>query len=319
MNETLAILPLALVAFALLALSLGAFAGTVYRRVRPMILRYVPHQRAHILLWIGSWPMAVALVCTLLTFLPALGAGFVDHHCHPLEGCMAHVPALAASDPGRLAGLIVLCVSIIGLSAVLVWCARLRRVGARLAASAKAVAGAGYRVIDETSPIACSLGWLRPQVVFSRGLLGMTDTRERAVILAHELAHGRRFDNLRQLLMLGATWAYGSRVRRLLVADLRAASEQACDAEAARTVRDPRLVAATLIRLARATRCRHSLAVCGIDGADIEARVHALLVPARTAFPTLPWAVSGLAASSIFPAASIAPLHHVLEWLARFV
>ena len=319
MKETLAILPLALVAFALLALFLGACAGTVYRRGRPMILRYTAHQRAHILLWIGSWPMAVALVSTLLTFLPALGAGFVDHHCHPLEGCVAHVPALAASDPGRLAGLIVLCVSIIGLSAVLVWCARLGRVGARLAAGAKTVAGAGYRVIDEMSPIACSVGWLRPQVVFSRGLLSMTDTRERAVILAHELAHGRRFDNLRQLLMLGATWAYGPRVRRLLVADLRAASEQACDAEAARTVRDPRLVAATLIRLARATPCRHNLAVCGIDGADIEARVHALLVPAHAAFPTLPWAVLGLAASSIFLAASIAPLHHVLEWLARFV
>ena len=156
-------------------------------------------------------------------------------------------------------------------------------------------------------------------MVFSRGLLGITDTRERVVILAHELAHGRRFDNLRQLLMLGATWAYGPRVRRLLTTDLRAASEQACDAEAARTVRDPRLVAATLIRLARATHCRPNLAACGIDGADIEARVHALLVPAHAAVPTLPWAVLGLATSSICLAASIAPLHHVLEWLARFV
>ncbi len=36
MNETLAILPLALVAFALLALFLGVFAGTVY------IAGYVP-------------------------------------------------------------------------------------------------------------------------------------------------------------------------------------------------------------------------------------------------------------------------------------
>ena len=69
---------------------------------------------------------------------------------------------------------------------MLVWCVRLRRAGARLAAGAKAVAGAGYRLIDEMSPIACSLGWLRPQVVYSRGLLGMTDMRERAVILAHE-------------------------------------------------------------------------------------------------------------------------------------
>jgi hypothetical protein len=106
-------------------------------------------------------------------------------------------------------------------------------------------------------------------------------------------------------------------VRRRLLADLRLASEQACDEQAALTVRDRLHVAETIlkvVRLSAETGRSSDILVPTVTGSDVQARVHALMRPAppRRGSPRLP-ALLGIGVLCAFGFVHADGLHHAVE------
>lgn len=142
--------------------------------------------------------------------------------------------------------------------------------------------GAAPRVLELGAPVALLIGWWRPTLVVDQGLWRALSEGERAAVLAHEHGHLQRRDPqvlalLRALLAIGPN-GVADTVARLWLDR----AELLADADAARTVGDPRQVAAALLRCARLGASTPTLAL-GWAGGPLERRVHALLDPRQSA------------------------------------
>ena len=60
--------------------------------------------------------------------------------------------------------------------------------------------GKGIRLLDQREPVALTLGFLRPVILLSQGLLDAVSQDTLNVVLAHERAHVRRRDTAWALL-----------------------------------------------------------------------------------------------------------------------
>jgi beta-lactamase regulating signal transducer with metallopeptidase domain len=146
--------------------------------------------------------------------------------------------------------------------------------------------------VDVDGPLALTAGVIRPQVYLSARLLDALAPIELAAVLEHERTHRERRDALRLLAAELLSRLYLPPIRRRLLADLTFATERACD-EAAAGAGPGRLgVAAALLKVARLPVGAHASAPLAgeplapsLGGADLEARIDALLrpAPARTA------------------------------------
>ncbi|MBM3472098.1 MAG: M56 family metallopeptidase [Armatimonadetes bacterium] len=104
-------------------------------------------------------------------------------------------------------------------------------------------------------PWSACLGLLRQRVYITSGLAKLLDPEELSAVIAHEQAHARRRDNLRQLL---AQAAFGPTVAmptaHLCLRRLQASIERAADHEAAREETDGQALASALVKAARKLR-----------------------------------------------------------------
>lgn len=282
----------------------------VYPLLRPELFRLHPAHGSILLLLLWSSPLILSLITTIL-LMPAFDGLLIGPHCH--GDCVPHVPT---SNAGALAwsgvGLAVLAAA--GLSWHFV--AGLRR-GVRMRSQFDVLSTRqqGYRLLDAAEPAVFTLGWWRPRVYVSKGLLGDCSSEELAIILAHEQAHRRRRDNLRLLLghvfclVLPGAW------RKAIVHDLHLLCEQSCDFSAAERF-GSLTVAQTLVQIGRVLR--RSLAPqqgLAFDGSDLGCRVHALLrLDSRRLLRF--WHIAGLlTVACLLVLLAVEPLHHGAEWV----
>jgi hypothetical protein len=136
------------------------------------------------------------------------------------------------------------------------------------------------------------------------------------VILAHEKAHRVRLDNLRILLGRLLCLVAPPVFKRSLLDDLELFSEQACDFSAAQRFGTVP-VAETLVRVKRMIQAgpASSPLLQRFTGAEVEARVHALLNAGR--YVELgPAQLSALLLLILtLVVMAVEPLHHVTEWV----
>lgn len=138
-------------------------------------------------------------------------------------------------------------------------------------------------LIPDGRPVSYIVGFLRPRVVVSRGLLDTLDDDELLAVLAHEEGHALRRDNLIALFAqtLAMTFALVPGVRRCF-ASLRRSQELAADEHARERTGDGLVVAASLHKFARSLSQPRSsaLAAAGIgfaDEGDVGERIRGLL------------------------------------------
>lgn len=62
--------------------------------------------------------------------------------------------------------------------------------------------GIAIYTVDQTAPVAVSLGYLRPAVYISQSLVQRLDGFELLAVIQHEVAHAHRFDPLQRLWLL---------------------------------------------------------------------------------------------------------------------
>jgi bla regulator protein blaR1 len=131
----------------------------------------------------------------------------------------------------------------------------------------------------------CVFGIWRPKLLWPRGLSERLDERHMAAIIAHELAHVRRRDNLAALMQIVAealfwfnplVWRIGK--------NLLEERERACDEDVLRLCGDRKAYAESIVRLGQYCVGAPLAAVSGASSANLERRVTRILqsaVPRR--------------------------------------
>ena len=242
-------------AFAALWAMLAVAVCVVHVPARPRLAALDAEQRAGLLLALALLPFATAAGATVLAFAPAIGGFVVDAHCHADVGCSVHVPTLRLD--ASLAALLVLiavtvsaaigCSASSGLRRSLLVTRALAVLGTPAGRLARLPKGAvPIEIADSRERFAYCTGLLRPRIVVSTTMLDALAPAEREAVLAHELAHAARRDNLRGLAAGISLWPVPRRLKQSLLRDLAAAAELACDRRAAARVGGAAAVAAAL-------------------------------------------------------------------------
>jgi hypothetical protein len=298
-------------AFAAVALATSALVGVAWSASLRWRVRLSARAESRLLLAAALAPGFVAMTALCVSFVPSLGwlpdhcLGHAPHHPHLCTRHATESPALALM---ALAGI---------MAGRWIWAgAHAVRNLLRLASTTRALRDAartsgGLYILPTRTPEAFVMGLLAPRVYVSEGLLGIPEVVD--AVLAHEHAHARRRDPLRQWLAALALACHLPGLAARLAHALRRAQEMAADTEAAVALRDGPRVADALVKLAR-VRVSYGESIMGFVGGDIEERVLRLLSP----FPgsERPGRVAIAVLAVALPLAMLAfasPVHHTVE------
>jgi Zn-dependent protease with chaperone function len=186
-------------------------------------------------------------------------------------------------------------------------------------------------IVDGPGPVATLVGVFRPRLYLSRAVADALAPEEMAAVLAHEVAHRRRRDNLARWIMLATPDLYAATRYGLRTAEQwAAAAERLADEEAvAGNPRTAVALASALVSVARLMppAPRFPLPTSGLDDGGILAeRVRRLLGepvhPRRHVYAWVSAVTLAVLAAGVTIASGSLPLHRevhdVTEWLVRF-
>lgn len=310
---------------ALVAWAASAGAAVVLSRLVAQRTRR-PEACARRSLMIASLPWVVpfTIVTAILLLSAAKSWGVIADHClfhglgHP-HLCLTHLPAVPLSRLHLLGGTA-------ALTLVLVLVARNiigeRRMAARLRSIRRLAHGFGrLRVLETHHCLALAADPRNPFILVSRGLVERLTRRERRIVVAHEVAHLRHRDLLRNhlfdlLLLAHLPWG----ARSLRRSWRQALEERADDRVAALYGRES--VAQTLVKIVRASSRRDSSCdwarAFSAAGADPLRRIERLL-SADDAPLTLPIFESLFITVLLALAIAVPAAHHALETFLGFL
>lgn len=313
MAEFLEILGLFAMVWLGLWFACGVVLSVLYSLARKLILQWHPAIASNLLLLFLAFPFLLGFVTTLLLFTPGIGS-LVSTHCH--DGCAAHMPIIATPGlvPLGLFAIALLSAFMLYRLWLNLWTSsRLRKQLQKLSSPQ-----AGYQLLEHEQPVVFTVGWWRSQIYVTKGLMDSCSGHDLAVILAHEHAHSKRFDNIRLLSATLFTLVLPRRLGEQLLSDLHLLIESACDFAAARRFGELN-VAETLLKVQKLSPAHwqfgNQVILSEFTGAEIEQRVRALIQGRK---PSL-MQHAGLQVSLLFLITAslglVEPLHHSVEIL----
>ena len=247
----------------------------LYPLVRSVIMGLHPAGGSRLLFsWI-TLPAFSALVSCLLLFAPMLNLMQQDPQC--LEGgCGLTLNTAAMIGPPAAIISAWLALSILAIY-YRYWLPA-QQLSRQLQLTSTPVGR--YYSLPVDAPAAFTIGWLKPRIYLTEGLLLQCEKEDIECILHHEEAHRRRRDGLHQLLARMFTSVLPNPLIRRQLDDYALLCEQACDQEATKQLPDDQ-VAGTLLKIARLQSERLPHAAATFVGGHIEARIMALLQPSK--------------------------------------
>ena len=275
--------------------------------------------RARLWLYAPFWLPMLLVGASVLPGLMGATLGLSDHctahgqHHHHL--CVLHPPHVSRHP-------LAWSLSAAALSAMIVVLARATWSGVRRWRLARALVrtsrlsllGRDVRLLDRDEPIALTVGFLRPVILLSQGLLDVVSSKTLDVVLAHERAHVTRRDTAWALIdsIVAALLPHSTRAG--LLRSLALSREQACDLSAAE--QQGRLhVADALTKVARLNMSRPAFGM-SVGASSLEARVLYLLEAPST--PRRRFATP-LAVVVVAGASGAGPVHTVIERAVTFL
>ena len=292
---------------ALVLLGLWFVLAGVLRLVYPLfrlVLQKVSAAQASLLLLLfAALPLIGSVWLVASLYWPDVARWLVAEHCH--SGlCQPHGPVNSLAIVPALFVALYMCLRV---------AQKIRQLylpAQRLLTQLRFVGDSRKDFIElpDNQIAAFTVGVWQSDIFLSRGLLARCNSRDIDIIVAHEKAHQRRYDNLRRILIgillapLPSAWS------RLLIEDHQLMSERACDQAAAR-ISDPESVAELIVRL---TRWQQGAPIHASAFADSHARlrVESLLQSSHKARPSL-YALLVMGVVGLLLLAD--PLHHFLE------
>ena len=173
------------------------------------------------------------------------------------------------------------------------------------------------RVLDDATPLALAVGVRDSFVLFSRGLLAQLTRRQRRVVLAHEVAHLRRGDTLRNIIFEIMLAIHPFWQAKKLRHHWRQALEESADDSAVEQF-GREAVAETLIQVARVSRTNSS-GMFSMSGAGTIHRIQRLLAPSTVRQPISPWLEVLCLCSLVGVVLAGTYYHHGMETLAYWL
>ena len=132
--------------------------------------------------------------------------------------------------------------------------------------------------VRDNRPFAMVMGMMNPVVFVSSGTLRTLGSKERHAVLAHENAHINNGDLLKRFA-LGIAAFYGLPfVTRSLLTQWELAVENICDHTAAKCIDAPDAVASAILSMVRSGSGKNALAMTFASAAQVNQRIHSLLV-----------------------------------------
>jgi Zn-dependent protease with chaperone function len=284
----------------------GVLFALGYRLLQPVLRNIDPDQATKLILtWLALPPLA-AVITTTVMYSPDLSQWLVTGHCHS-DTCQQHGPQSALAIWPTAALLIWVGTSIGG---------RFFRQwhSTRLLFNELSRTGSdagGFTQLDTPEPAAFALGWWKPTIFITTGMLSDCSPQDIDCILAHEKAHRLRHDNLRLLIARLFAAPLPSRLSATALTDLELSCEKASDLLAAKAFsRDA--VAGAILRAARVQQRVSPIGSLAFAETQTELRIRALLD--KPAAPLAnEYVFAGASAALLFVLFAINPLHRVLE------
>lgn len=223
--------------------------------VRRLLRRSPAAVRADVALLLGVVPALVGLAVVTAAAIPPVSSalGYAADHClahgHHVHLCLVHSsglrPVLATVGAFALATF---------LFRAIVLAKRLAETGTQLRLLERLGAREDGRYpivyVPGAARLCHAVGIFQPRVLVSAELAWAMEPRELRAALAHEQAHLRRRDPGGLIALAIASLFAVPGVARCFLARFQEAAEEACDAEAAVAVANPRLVAIALVNVA---------------------------------------------------------------------
>jgi bla regulator protein blaR1 len=134
-------------------------------------------------------------------------------------------------------------------------------------------------LVSDTSLEPGVFGWFAPRLLWPRGISAHLDDSQIEAILAHELSHVGRYDNVMAALQMAVqavfwfhplVWWLGARL-----VDER---ERACDEDVLRRGSEPEIYAESILRTCRFSIESPLVCVAGVTGADLKRRIETIMM-----------------------------------------
>lgn len=308
------LLEVVLLATALLTITAWAAAVFIAPARLPGKLAPGPRAvRARLWLYAPIWLPALLVSASVLPGVLGTALGLGDHcaahagHHHHL--CVLHPPHIS-NHPlvwSLTAAVLLPMLVTLGRAA---WAGMQQfRLARALVRSSRASSfGPDVRLLDRQEPLALTVGFRRPVILLSDGLLDAVCPQTRDVILAHERAHVQRRDTAWAFLDSLAAALMPRTVRVGLMRELALAREQACDLWAAERAGKLR-VAQALTKVARLGLSQPAFGM-SVAASSLEARVLHLLEPPQA---TRWWVAAPIALVIVVAALGAGPVHSMIE------
>jgi hypothetical protein len=137
------------------------------------------------------------------------------------------------------------------------------------------------RILPTRNVVAMTVGYFQADIYLSQGLLDQTTPHQQAIILAHEHAHVRQFDNLSRWLLMLLTCPLPAILRTPVLDRFTLATEQLADSRVTRDT-DAADIAETLVNIARLCHQTDRANQAAFVAAEqLRERVSELLTPSR--------------------------------------
>ncbi len=224
-----------------------------------------------------EWRQAPAAVRSQLSAVGEISEPFVARVPGPL---LVGVPTAPSRLPAALFGLW-LCGFVAQCGA---WWLRWRRVRGVLRDASPLDLGLPIRAMSTSSRIEPGVfGIFRPLLVLPEGLAEQLTTAQFEAVLAHELCHARRRDNLASAVhMLVEALFWFHPLVWWIEARLVEERERACDEEVLRTAGDPQDYAEGIVAVCRYYLKSPLVCVSGVTGSDLKRRVEGIMMNRHT-------------------------------------
>ena len=270
----------------------------------------------HAPLWVPGLLLSAATLPGLAGALTQAGDHCLAHATNHHHLCLLHPPHPAAHLLTWALPLLLLvpAIVVVGLAIRQIW-REWRLARALVAVSRPSGLGPDVRLLEQSDPVALTVGWRRNTILLSRGLVDKLSTRALAVVLAHERAHVRRRDTLLSLCDRLAASVLPSAVALPLLEQITLAREQLCDAMAASEVDGELAVAEALTEVLRLELQVPATGV-SVAAGSLEARVLYLLHPSRDELRAL---LPLILLTAGLLVAGVGPAHAAIEHLISFL
>ena len=294
-------------------LALSVLFVVAYPVLRPLLLQLHPRYGSTLLLAYWTLPFVASLSSTLFLFMPTAETLLVDAHCH--DDCASHAPLIDSLGIAWF-GVAIGSLAVLGLLRhFVVTLRKAHQLHTQFDFLGKR-RGAWFEMESEC-PLVFTLGWWKPRIYVSSGLLRACTASDLDIILQHERAHQQRRDNLRLLVARLCCAVQPAAISRRILSDLQVVTEEACDFRAAERFGNV-AVAETLLKVKRLLTAQPASVpqdAMAFAERDVETRIKSLL-NASGRVSLQGWQLGLLLCAGLLALAlMVGPLHHGSEWI----